>query len=100
MIIQEKKLAFIATTETFRQVSGQAKQQRWDRFCEECDPNDQAVTNKFWELAKSMGKTVGGVNHSPQEIIDDNGHHLTIDEEKGEALLERYWSLLQPASHQ
>ena len=94
--VEAKRQAFREAADVYKEVSCEAKQQAWNKFCEECNPSDQGVTGKFWKLAKTMVKSASGGETCPQQIVGSNGERLTSEEEKGQAFLKRYITQLQP----
>ena len=95
-VIEERKRKFNELADTYTQVAEKARQSEWDKFCLECDPNDPAVINKFWKLAKTLRNTASGGRAGPQQIKGPQGEFLRTDKEKGEAFLSRYKGQLQP----
>lgn len=95
-VIQECKALFDAAAAEYQDVAACAKQDHWDNFCSECDPNDPAVPSNFWRLAKAMKGMERADNPCPQQIMGDDDEPLRTDEEKGKAFLQRYKRQLQP----
>ncbi len=54
------------------------------------------MTNKFWNLVKTLQNSSSGSTVGPQQIKGPQGELLRTDKEKGEAFLLRYKGQLQP----
>jgi hypothetical protein len=84
--IQAKGEAFNLSVQQYKEVSNSSKQEEWNRFCEEYDSRDPAVTSKLWSLAQSMNGYGMGMGTGPQQITGPDGERLTTDAEKRASL--------------